>query len=348
MTSDPVARYLATHGARLGRRERLRVMTSGEVLDTALRAYRQLGWSYLRLTVVPAVFCLGGIAFVLDYVLPSFAVTQHAGDIGAQVAEAATSGALALFLGGPLFLLGMSYTCAVVVHLTADFMMGNVPRPEVAAQAARNSFGTLVSVAFRELLLSCSGIIVSGLLMGLGALLSQATTSDEAALPGLLVLLGSFGLAGGCGIFLYVMAMHALAPAVAILEGVSGKAAGKRSTYLLKAQANKPGGAGNLLSAYFYIFFAGAIEWMSLAGISAALQLDRHVAALFSGMPLQGLISSAFGLLAPFMVVWTLLPVWAACVTIVYYERRIRLEGFDIEVLAAEIDQNSRTSRFDV
>jgi hypothetical protein len=50
----------------------------------------------------------------------------------------------------------------------------------------------------------------------------------------------------------------------------------------------------------------------------------------------------AFDLIPPFLIIWTLLPVWASVITIVYYERKIRLEGYDIDVLASEISRSSR------
>ena len=347
MTSDPVARYLAGRGARLAKRERLRAMTTGETLDMALRVYRNLGWTFLRLTVVPSLFCLGGIAFVLFYVLPSLFVTHHGADVNGQLAETAVAVSLALVVGGPLFLIGLAYISAVVIHMTSDYMLGKPIRPEQATKIAAGAVPALLRVSVRELALSASGILAALGIMGLGAVISQYTPSDS-PLGGLVVLLGGCGLAAGAIIFLYVVSLHGLAPAVAVLENANGKEASKRSTWLMKAQWGHVSGVNALFNAFGLMLFAGIIEWAGFAALFAALDVGQHIEDLVSGSSVAGLMEATVGLIPPFLVIWTVLPVWAASVTIVYYERRIRLEGYDIEALAEEIGTSGRTSRFDV
>lgn len=322
-------------------------MTTGEVLDMALRVYRNLGWTFLRLTVIPSLFCLGGIGFVVFYVLPSLFVTRHGTDINGQLGETATAVALAFLVGGPLFLIGLAYISAVVIHMTSDYMLGRPIRPEQAAKTAVSRVPALLLVSLRELAISVSGVLVALGIMGLGAVISQHTDSDS-PWGGLVVLCGSFGLVAGALVFLYVASTHGLAPAISVLEGEGGNKAAQRSTWLMKAQLGHVSGIGTLFSAFGLMVFAGLIEWAGFASLFAVLDLDRHVEDLVSGSSLGGLIETAFGLIPPFLVVWTVLPLWAATVTIVYYERRIRLEGYDIEALAEEIGSGERTSRFDV
>jgi hypothetical protein len=347
VTSDPIERYLADHGAKLEKRERLKAMTPSEVVNMALRVYRQLGWTFLTLTVVPSLFCLAAIAFVIDYVLPSLTVTHHESSINGQLGEAGVSFLLALFVGGPLFLLGLSYMSAVVIHLTSAYMSGKNLDPEAAVRSARRLVPTLFQVSLRELVLSSSGVIVSLVLMGLGAVISQYTSSDSPA-GGFILLLGCFGIAAGIFVFLYVVSIHGLAPAIAVIEDVGGRSASRRSTWLMKAQWAHGSGVSSLLNAFLLMALAGSIEWFGFEAMFSVFDLPRHVEDLVSGSPIGGLLEAAFGLLPSFLVVWTVLPLWATCVTIVYYERRIRLEGFDIEVLADEIGKSGRTSRFDV
>lgn len=321
-------------------------MNSAELLNAALRVYRQLGWTYLRLTLIPSVFCLAGMAFVLDYVLPSLFVTRDASSFATQIGEAGSALAFALFVGCPLFLIGCSYTCALVIHLTSDHMLGNPLSPDAAAQAARGSFGSLLLVAVREVFLSSWAVLASCLVLGVGSYLSQTHISSD--LGGLLFGIGILGIAVGLGVFVLVAATHALAPAIVLLEGLTGFKAAKRSAYLLKPHLYHPSGVPNILVSLFYIGLAGLIEWISISGTLAMLQAEEHFQGLLAGVPFEGVFLSAFGLLAPFVTVWTLLPVYATCVTLVYYERRIRLEGLDIEILAAETQRDGAANRFDV
>jgi hypothetical protein len=346
VTSDPVARYLATRGHKLERRERLRTMSPGEVFNAAVRVYRQLGWTYLRLTLVPSTFCLAGIAFVLEYVLPSFLVTRHAHNVNAQLGEAATSLGLALFVGAPLFLIGFSYTCALVIQLTSDYILGNPLSPEKALNSARSAFPALMVVALREMALASAGVVVGALVLGLGAFLSNSSAAS--GLGSTLFAVGILGVAIGFGLFLYIFSIHSLAPAIIQIEGLNGVNASKRSAYLLKPHLKHPSGTPNFLLCMMYIGFAGLIEWSGFTAILELLQAGEHVQGFVSGIPFEGVFVSAYFLVPPFITIWTLLPIYATCVTLVYYERRIRLEGLDIEILAAETQRLGASNRFDV
>src|ERR1700735_1411383 len=108
VTSDPVFRYLSQRGAKFDRKNRMRIMNSSEVLDMALRIYQRLGLTFLRLTVVPALLCLASIGFVQNYVLPGLFMTKNNGAPGQVLADVAGALGMAVFVGGPLFLLGVS------------------------------------------------------------------------------------------------------------------------------------------------------------------------------------------------------------------------------------------------
>jgi len=49
-----------------------------------------------------------------------------------------------------------------------------------------------------------------------------------------------------------------------------------------------------------------------------------------------------------FLAIWIIIPVWCTTTTLLYYERRIRLEGYDILALAQEVWRADRQSRFQV
>jgi hypothetical protein len=321
-------------------------MNPTEVFNAALRVYRQLGWTYLRLTLVPSTFCLAGVAFVLEYVIPSLFFTHNAQNTGAQLGEAAGALALAICVGGPLFLIGFSYTSALVISLTSDYMLGNPVSPERAVASARGNFGALMVVAVRELGLASIGAVLGSILMGVGALLSSG--SSASTVGGLLFVIGILGIFVGIAMFIYVITIHSLAPAVIQLEGLGGTKASKRSAYLLKSQLNHPSGTPNFAVCMFYICFAACVEFAGLYAILQMLQAAEHVQGFLSGIPFEGLFISAYSLVPPFVTLWTLLPIYATCVTLVYYERRIRLEGLDIEILAAETQPGLASNRFDV
>ena len=137
MTSDPLTRFLNQRSARFDRRARLRPMTGMEVVDVAVRAYQLLGSTILRLTAVPTLLCVSALAFVTGYVLPKLLVTESAGSVTGQVQEVVFALVLIIAIGGPLFLIGSSYSSAIITSLVSDFMVGNVPNAQVALRTAR-------------------------------------------------------------------------------------------------------------------------------------------------------------------------------------------------------------------
>jgi len=341
VTSDPVSRYLSERGARFDRKNRLRIMNSSEVLDTALRIYQRLGLTFLRLTAAPALLCLASIGFIQCFVLPELFLT-NANASGGQMIED-VSGALAtgIFVGGPLFLLGLAYSSTMVVSLVSDYMIGATPDPDAAASAARSMLPRLFLVNLKEFCLATSGIVVSACWMAFGGYLTSVTRQTD-AVAGVVAGTGLIGLAGGGLLFLYVIARDALAAPVAVLEDAGPRIASKRSRELIRKQAYHPVGTGTIWSLYLLLAFIAAVLMSGTWLFAQILSLTDRLSALLSFLPAEQVFIRAFELIPTFLVIWTLTPVWATVITIVYYERKIRLEGFDIDLLASEITRSNR------
>ncbi len=339
MTSDPIARYLSQRGAKFNRKNRLRIMSSSEVLDTALRVYQRLGLSFLRMTVAPALLCLASVGFVQNYVLPGLFLTKSNGSPLELVGDVSGALGMAVFVGGPLFLLGISYSSTLVVHLVSAYMTGRTPDPEQAAISARGLLPRMFVVSLKELCMATAGIVASTAIMGLGGYMSSVTPDSNAG-AGIVAAVGVFGMLVGILWFLYVLACDALVAPIAVIEGLGARQAGKRSRELLKRAGYHPAGTGTIWSLYFLLAFISAVLSAGIYSFSEILNLPQRLAGLLSFIPGEQLFQRAFDLIPSFIVIWTLAPVWATVITIVYYERKIRLEGFDIDVLAAEIPTN--------
>jgi hypothetical protein len=347
VTTDPVERFFMERTARNNRRARLRTMSSSEILDTAVRTYQQLGWTFLKLTIVPSLFTLSALAFVRHYILPSFLSTKDASSLATQYGEVAIAIALAIFVGGPLLIVGVSATTAIVTQLVADYMLGNVPSPDAAVRAARNTIFTLTKVHLRELFLACGGILAAFALSILSSMLDQ-TTSNENLVAGVVAFFAIVGFVVGGVIFLVVVSRHALAAPVAVLEGVKAKQASRRSVVLMKGQGPIPSGYGSIWSLYTILFVLALLMVSGLTGFLSMVGFPDRFESYLDNVPFGGLLIEAMGLIPLFLWVWTTVPVWAVTVAIVYYERRIRLEGYDIEALAADVWRSDRQSRFEL
>ena len=60
---------------------------------------------------------------------------------------------------------------------------------------------------------------------------------------------------------------------------------------------------------------------------------------------LRPIVEGVLALVPYFLSLWVVIPVWAVTVTIIYFERRVRLEGYDIEALAADVWHPEREDR---
>jgi hypothetical protein len=319
-------------------------MSTGEIVDTSLRLYQRLGLTFLGVSAIPALLCLAAVAFVGNYVLPGLFYSQDGGNFLTHLGQVGIALTLALFIGGPLFLSGVAYTTCIIVSLVSDWFLGNPIDPAAAEEVARRAMPRLLVVVLRELLLAFSGVIASTALMMLGEWL-QMVTPDTTAWAGIVALVGVLGLIFGVIIFLAVIARDGIVAPVAVLENLGPAKAGRRSRELLKPAPYHPSGISSMYGLYLLIAFFATVLLGGIYASAGILGLDDMVDRLTAGMFLRPLLLEAFDLAPIFVTIWTLLPVAATTVTILYFDRRVRLEGYDIEVLGRDLARNSRTNR---
>ncbi|CAN5538946.1 hypothetical protein BH11ARM1_BH11ARM1_14550 [soil metagenome] len=330
-------------------------MTSSEVLDASLRLYQRRGLTFLRLSAVPTIFCLAAITFVIVYVLPALGTTKNATDIGVQTGEVAIRLALAVFIGGPLFLVGLTYATIMVVKVTSEDIEGRECSDREAEQTAQRLLGRMFWLNMRELLYSTSGIIVATAILLSGSLITMVTP-ESSPVAGLVAVVGLIGFAVGGLIFLSVISRDAVAVPCAVIEDLGAKQAGKRSRALLSLPKTKNpyvikhgNGYGNIWNVYFLMAMLGTASYASIAGAFELTGIQDALTGNMSTGLVKTVIESLITLLPVYLTLWALIPIWATTITLVYYERRIRLEGFDIESLARPLkSSHDRANRFNV
>lgn len=326
-------------------------MAAGEIVDAALRVYQALGWSFLRLTVVPALFCLAATQFVSRFALESLFVTKHVGDVKGQVVEVMIAVATAFLVATPLYMIGFSWSQAVVSQLTSDFLVGNVPSEASAVRTTLRNLGRLAAFNFYQLLLAASVLLVSFALLATSALVSATATQGEAAADAVAALtagIGAFGAVAGWILLPISIAHYSLGPCAVLFEGLKGRMALRRSRMLHKRYGYQPSGIGTIWLLYVVML----LVWLLVGGgLSTILEMLNQESALQNALdplPYGNLVVLALRLLPSFFAIWTILPLWSAGTTIAYYERRVRLEGFDIDNLATEVRRKSQQARFEL
>ena len=310
-------------------------MSPGETIDTALKLYQQLGLQMLRLTVIPALMCFAGLFFFGEYVVPAFFETNYRDNITAQLGEVAVTSLVALLVAAPLYLAGASYSTLIAVSLASDYMGGDSPDAARAVRTAADSAVRMFRVSLSILFKSLGGVFFSTLIMGLGALLSIAL--PDSVWAGLVALVGILGLFASWIWFAIVLSRNCLAGPICVVEDLEPKESLARSRELMKRNGSQAGGGQTFWYAAFLFFI---IDTLFEGGILAAVELTGARTALYdlvAGWPLGSVFATAITYIPSFLATWVLVPAMASVVTVLYFERRIRREGYDIENLAAQI-----------
>lgn len=300
-------------------------MRPTEVLDEALRTYRILAPMLLRRSAVPAVFVLASVLFWTRAFGPRLFTTTSPGDVAAQVGESVFIVVVALLVAGPLLVFGVAEGSVQCVALATAYREGRWEGEAVAAAAARRAFPRAFGAGLWAFAAAAFVPVVSFGLMALGGYVAGFTAQNDSA-AGVFALMGGFGLFIGFFTAAWAVGAYALAPAAA-LRGEGARAACRRSRRLM-------GGAGNVPSGYSTVWAVYGVLAIAAIAETSGIALAREILPFAAFVPGAGLFGEALSLAAPFVVAWTLLPLWGAAVAVMDGERRVRKEGYDVELLA--------------
>ena len=321
-------------------------MSSNEVVDTAVGTYQELGPMMLSHTVLPTLLCVAAFAFLSAYVFPTFGVTSHPDQMIAQVGEVITTALIALVVAGPLFVIGLSYTSAFVTGLVSDAMVGNMPDPSTHLKRARAILPKLVGLTFWEILTSLGGLVIGGILLMTSAMLSSNIDTNMAS--GAVAFIAVIAIMVGFLSVPFVLSRHLLAVPVVVLEGLKPRQAIKRSVDLMRRLYHNESGYNSAVSLMFLSLFLGAFLVLGLFFTFSALDLIPFVDARLANSGFHDLAVEGLKVLPWFLMIWTVVPLWCTGATVLYYERRTRLEGYDIEALAQDLWKHAKQNRFEL
>jgi len=256
----------------------LRPLQVGEILDAAMKVYRQRFGPIFKAAFV-VVAPIEVLIVLIQLSIPEDAFEETADD------AAATAG---VFGGGAIYLLafvGLLLVTALAMRIISDSYLG---RP--------HDWGQSVMAALRKL-------------PSLGWLMLLYVSCLFAGLP-------------YCGVMtVYLYAAFSLCVPILMLEDVRGARALHRSRRLVEGRWWPVSGA--LLVAFLLTIVVKVFFTVVLFGAGFATQ--DFTVFLIIGTVLSIISSSV---VAPFT---------AAVITIVYFDMRVRKEGFDLELLASSV-----------
>jgi len=323
-------------------------MTGPEVADLSIQAYRNVGWQILQAIVLPSLLCLAVVAFALKWVFPGLFETSstQASNVAAQLSEVVTALGLTIVLGGPLFLIGLSYSLAVTCSVVGDYMVGNVIDIKEAHDRARSCLWRLMWISFRTLLSGTAGYALCIVLVAVSAYVDYAMPQSD--LPILTAILAILAFCVGCLTLPIILIKEALAVPACVQENLKASTAMKRGRALIKGKRFISGEHMTVAGLFVATSFVAMAIIFGVQIVYSIVGSDELVRSLILNNTGRELVKEALNLVPMFIALWTLIPVWCTMVTVLYYERRITLEGYDIETLAYDIQKQNRKARFEL
>ena len=96
------------------------------------------------------------------------------------------------------------------------------------------------------------------------------------------------------------------------------------------------------------VFFSGAGTIAAYAAFEGLAQVSEGLKNWMPGTLFNLLATATWTLVPVFLILWLILPIWSLGTVATYYATRVRVEGYDIDLLAAEVAQQDKRARFEI
>lgn len=317
----------------------LEPVSTGDIIDRAVRIYRRNLAPLILIASVPAL--LGYVA----------SVSFWSGYLGLVSGAGSSFPARSLMMIGvgmvfyPIYYFVLLATAAGLSRAVGDHIMLGEPiafRKFLAT--VRRRIGDLLLMGLLSIVIVIVlYIIFSVVAYGLAAaVVLLAWVSSSAKLPTwlaatVIVILAVAALAGGIIALLMALARFMFLPQVVMIEGLSAGAALGRAIKL---------GAKNWYRIGAVFLFTTLIQMSLLEAfllpLGLALYFAGYIKEDFLLHPAGRVIYSSVESLVSLLT----LPVWMICFTLLYFDSRIRKEGYDVELLAQQLQQGVQAEEF--
>jgi hypothetical protein len=311
----------------------LEPMSTGDVIDRAVRLYRRNFTPLVAIVAVPTL-----IGYVVSLMFLYGYTSLLTGASGSRAMPVSGIWMLVLgLLGYPVWMFVMLVTVAGLCRVVGDHLMLDEPitfRKCFAAANRRLGAITLMGLLLIAILIVVNiavAIVFFILMMAVGLIIGAIAASG---LPPwvatvMLVVTVLVAVAGILFLLLIVVARLVFLPQVVMIEGEPAGSALGRAMRL---------GKGN------WYRIAGIIAFTYFVSISLFSALTLPVLA---GLYLAGVLTSEFFVSPGWTIVYTSfrdisgllsLPIWIVSFTLLYFDSRVRQEAYDVDLLAREIN----------
>lgn len=344
MRTRDIERDYARYGA--ARREPVRLPRSAsEVLDGALRAFRASLGEALSAGLVPALLFVLPFSYLLTFALPALGSTKAPEDVSRQVGEFAVVIVVALLVAVPLVALSLAGFSVAATEIAAKW--AGLPRPE-----RRGAYSLAARILARALLASLAVFLVGlGILVLAGVLL--ALLGPVSPIPGVFAVIGGVVSLFGILVAMFGLSRRLLAIPAGLFEGLTAREAVARGQILAKPPklrsfayaSNLSSGLTAVETVLVYGVIIGGILIGGVITLMNEFSVTEAVQALFPTPIVRVVAAEALRVLPAYLVVLVLLPYVAIVNAMSYLERRVALEGWDIELMTSRLARRHDQTR---
>ncbi len=292
----------------------LHPMSIGDILDQSIQLFRS---NFLKFIAI--VILIKGTYMIFGYVFKELIMLgfEGTGEDAAQIATYADYLITLLLRVLELLFITPIVVAAMSMAISERFLNRDIGVTEAYRKILRRFLPLLGTTLLAGILISI--VLFTCIFLGFSMMAAGAQ-------PGaLMVMIGAI-LAGVLWIWWVFI------PQTVVLEGEGGISAMKRSKYLVK---------GSFIKAFVLValVFIAVVLITEIASFSIfkLLSLLGQYGDLLAGGASTGLSNVIPILLEPFRI---------AAMTLLYYDFRIRKEGFDVEIMAEELESHIDTDHY--
>ncbi len=315
----------------------LRPLSFSELLDRIFTYYRRRFWLFLRIMAIPQVFLvlLNVIMTLFQETLKDSAGAASSG--GARVAFPVTQIAgfvAALLVAVVAYALLSMLALGATTFAVSETHMGRVPIAQACFRRIRARFWRLIWLMVLIFLrLLGVGLLFGGAIAGIA--FSVRLFSANGLVAAVTITLAILGAIAAIVLWVLLGLRYSLSTPALLLEDLKGSEAIRRSVLLSR---------GNLGRIILILLLMSMVTW----GVSALFQGPFTIIAIFFAIKNQGQVP--FWVSLPSNIAAGLgqaltTPLVMIGLALLYYDARVRKEGFDLQLIMDTMDQHGIPAR---
>ncbi|MCG9895537.1 MAG: hypothetical protein MH204_08685, partial [Fimbriimonadaceae bacterium] len=316
------------------RRAMIRPMGPGEVVDAAVILYRRIALRVFLAGLPPLTVVWAALLLLNGFILPRFFTSQAGSDVSRQYGEVVVMAVAVLLLVLPMLIVGLAWALGPAMVLASRSMRGDRLPAKVLNEEARRAGPALVASLFHIFL---PGLFWVGAAL---AMIGLATLPEFLSLPRALDVL--FSLAAVLAVILGFVGFFQMArilildPAVAVIEHVPARQVRARAKSLAKREGRIPAAADSAFYGIVTLLVSYNFLRWGLVILFSVFELNSRVVEWTARLPFRQIFPALVEAF-PSLAATTLVLPLAACLSVaIYYDRRVRKEGLDIDLLAED------------